>query len=98
DTMADSFGKKRPARQTTPFIVSIAWRVEKLKSMLTGKSPLLTRESERVAHSKTDFDNAESQRTFPQFPVTPFEQTIRQAGRKYAEAGMAPTPAEMNAG
>lgn len=96
DTMADCFGKKRPARQTTPFIVSIAWRMEKLKSMFTGKSPLLTRESARVAHSKTYFDNAKFLRTFPQFTFTPLEETIKRACRKYAEEGKAPAAAGMN--
>jgi nucleoside-diphosphate-sugar epimerase len=83
DAMAVSFGKKRPVRQTTPFVLGIAWRVEKLRSFFTGEKPILTKESARVAHSKTYFDNAKFLTTFPQFSFTPLEQTIQKACEKY---------------
>jgi dihydroflavonol-4-reductase len=83
NTMADCFGKKKPGRQTTPLLLSMAWRLEKLKSIITGKKPLLTKESAKVAHSKTYFDNAKFLQTFPQFSFTPLEQTIQKACTKY---------------
>jgi dihydroflavonol-4-reductase len=83
DTIADGFGKKRPARPTTPFLVAIAWRIEKLKSLFTGKKPLLTKESARVAHSKTNFDNRKLLQTVPGFSYTPLEQAIQTACKKY---------------
>jgi len=83
DTMAESFGKKKPVRETTPLLLGIAWRVEKIKSFFTGKKPLLTKQSAKVAHSKTYFDNAKFLKTFPQFSFTPLEQTIRKACEKY---------------
>jgi nucleoside-diphosphate-sugar epimerase len=83
DTMAGSFGKKTPSRQTTPFILGIAWRIEKIRSFFTGKKPLLTKESAKVAHSKTYFDNAKFLKTFPQFSFTPLEQTIQKACKNY---------------
>jgi dihydroflavonol-4-reductase len=83
DTMATSFGKKKPIRQTTPFLLSLAWRAEKLKSIFTGNKPLLTKESAKVADSKTYFDNAKFLKTFPQFSFTPLEQTIQRACEKY---------------
>jgi dihydroflavonol-4-reductase len=81
--MALNFGKKKPTRQTTPFLLSIAWRIEMLKSLITGKKPLLTRQSAKVAHSKTYFDNAKFLTAFPQFSFTPLEQTIQKACTKY---------------
>jgi dihydroflavonol-4-reductase len=89
DTMAGSFGKKKPGRQTTPFLLSVAWRLEKLKSFFTGKKPLLTKESAKVAHSKTYFDNNKFLKAFPQFSFTPLEQTIQKACEKYALAQQA---------
>jgi nucleoside-diphosphate-sugar epimerase len=83
DAIADGFGKKRPTRQTTPLLVAIAWRVEKLKSLFTGKKPLLTKESARVAHSKTNFDNRKLLQTLPGFSYTPLEQAIQIACKKY---------------
>ena len=49
DTIADSFGKKHPSRKATPFLNGIAWRMEKIKIIFSGKKPLLTKESARVA-------------------------------------------------
>jgi nucleoside-diphosphate-sugar epimerase len=81
--IAENFGKKKPAREATPFLLEIAWRVEKLKSLITGKSPLLTKESAKVGTSKTVFENAKFQAAFPDFRFTPLEQTIAKACAKY---------------
>ncbi|MBL7723206.1 MAG: NAD-dependent epimerase/dehydratase family protein [Chitinophagaceae bacterium] len=83
DTIADNFAKKRPARKATPFILKLAWRVEKIKSMFTGKKPLLTRESARVALSETFFENDKILKTLPGFSFTPVEETIKKACKKY---------------
>jgi dihydroflavonol-4-reductase len=83
DTMADGFGKKRPARETTPFLINIAWRLEKLKSVFTGHAPLLTRESARIAHSKTHFENDKILKALPGFSFTPLQESIRLACEKY---------------
>jgi len=85
DTMADCFKKKKASRQTTSFIINLAWRLEKIKSMLTGHKPLLTKESAKVAHSKTYFENEKFLRAFPGFSFTPLEQTISTACKRYAE-------------
>src|SRR4029079_11827444 len=53
NTIADGFNKKHPYREATRTMGEIAWRIEKMKSMLMGKKPLLTRETAKVAHSKT---------------------------------------------
>jgi nucleoside-diphosphate-sugar epimerase len=83
DTMAECFRKRKPAREATPFLLDIAWRTERLRSWLTGKKPLLTKESVKVATSKTYFDNAKFLKTFPQFSYTPLEQSIRRSCEKY---------------
>jgi dihydroflavonol-4-reductase len=83
DTIADGFGKKRPTRQTTPFLLSMAWRLEKIKSILTGKKPLITKESARVAQSQTWFENDKLLKALPGFSFTPLEETIKKACEKY---------------
>lgn len=86
DTMAEGFGKRKPYKQTTDFLVAIAWRWEKIKSLFTGSRPLLTRESGRVAHSKTLFENTKIKQALPGFVFTPLEQTIEAACRRYLDA------------
>ncbi len=85
DTIADSFGKKRPAGKITPLLLQLAWRTEKIKSFFTGKRPLLTRESARVAMSKTYFENDKLLRALPQFSFTPLEKSIKKACDKYSK-------------
>ena len=83
DTIADGFSKKRPARKTTPFLLGVAWRMEKLKSLFTRKKPLLTKESARVAQSQTWFENDKILKALQGFSFTPLEETIKKACEKY---------------
>lgn len=83
DTMAENFKKKKPAREASPFLLSIAWRIEKAKSFLTGKKPLLTKESAKVAVSKTYFENEKFLRAFPNFSFTPLDETVQKACAAY---------------
>ena len=85
ETIADGFGKKRPVKETTPFLIGVAWRLERLRSFFTRKPPLLTKETARVAYSKTYFENKNILSALPGFSFTPLEQTIRLACEKYSE-------------
>jgi dihydroflavonol-4-reductase len=85
DTIADGFHKKRPGRLATASLLGIAWRIEKLKSVFTGKKPLLTKESARVAVSKTWFENDKLLKAFPGFSFKPLEETIKKACEKYLQ-------------
>ena len=83
DTIALNMGKKKPTRPTTPFLMNIAWRMEKVKSFFSGKKPFLTKDSARVAQSKTYFENDKLLKALPGFSFTPLEQTITEASKKY---------------
>ncbi len=85
DTIAGAFGKKPPSKGTTPFLMSLAWRLERVKSFFTGKKPLLTKESARVAMSKTWFENDKLLKHLPGFSFTPLEETIRKTCEKYLD-------------
>jgi dihydroflavonol-4-reductase len=89
DTIADAFGKKRPSRLTTPFLMGVAWRLEKIKSIFTGKKPMLTKESARVAQSQTWFENDKLLKALPGFSFTPLEETIKKACEKYSPSNPA---------
>ncbi len=83
DTIADGFNKKHPSKQATPFLMNVAWRMEWFKSLFTGKNPLLTKESARVAISQTYFENDKLLEALPGFSFTPLEETIKKACEKY---------------
>jgi dihydroflavonol-4-reductase len=83
DTVAARFGKKPPTKQTTPFLMAIAWRMERFKTMFSDRIPLLTKESARVAQSKTFFESDKLLKALPGFSFTPLEETIKKACEKY---------------
>jgi nucleoside-diphosphate-sugar epimerase len=83
DTIAHCFGKKGPIKQATPFLMGIAWRMEKLRSLLTGRKPGITKETVRWAFSKTRFENDKILKALPGFSFTPLEQTIQRACKDY---------------
>lgn len=57
--------------------------MEKLKSIITGQKPLLTKESAKVAQTETIFDNTKLLKTLPDFKYKPLEATIKDACKKY---------------
>lgn len=83
NTIADGLKKKKPYRLATPAMGSIAWRLEKLKSLFSGKKPLLSRETARIAQSKTYFQNAKFLSRFPDFAFTPLDEAIQISCKQY---------------
>ena len=85
ETIAENFGKKKPTRAANPFLLGIAWRIEKIKSLLTGHKPLLTKESAKVACSQTWFENEKLLNALPGFTYRPLEETIKKACDQYKQ-------------
>ncbi|HEU4471666.1 MAG TPA: NAD-dependent epimerase/dehydratase family protein [Flavisolibacter sp.] len=86
NTIADGFGKRRPSREAGKVLGGLAWRMEAVKAMITCRKPLLTRETAKVAQSRTTFDNSALLRALPDFSYTPLEQVIKTACEKYTKA------------
>lgn len=83
ETIAKGLNKKPPYREAGPLLSSLAWRLEKMKASFTGKKPLLSRETAKIAQSKTYFDNSKLQKFLPDFNYTPLEQAILSASERY---------------
>jgi nucleoside-diphosphate-sugar epimerase len=86
DTIADGFGQRHPKWQATPFLSSIAWRMEKVKSFLKNAKPLLTKETARIALSKTYWQNDKILKALPGFSFMALESSITKACKNYADA------------
>ncbi|MFM2338907.1 MAG: hypothetical protein RL115_2100 [Bacteroidota bacterium] len=84
ETIANAFQTKPPTKLATSFLLNVAWRIEKLKAIFTGKKPLLTSESAKVAQSQTYFNNEKIIAALPHFSFTPLEKTIQNACKRYA--------------
>jgi dihydroflavonol-4-reductase len=86
DTIADGFGKKHPHKEATKTLGEITWRLEAVRSFLSGSKPLLTRETARVAHSRTSFDNSAILKALPGFQFAPLETVIKNSCENYLHA------------
>ena len=76
--MAKAFGKKPPSKKVTPLLAAIVWRLEAIKGMITGKAPLLTKETAATAQAKVHFDNSKFLKAFPDFTYHKIEDTIHR--------------------
>jgi dihydroflavonol-4-reductase len=84
--IADGFDKGHPHREATKAMGELAWRLESLKSLFTGKKPLLTRETAKIAHSKTSFDNSALLEALTGFEFIPLETVVKKSCDKYLAA------------
>lgn len=77
--IATTFNKPAPHKKVTPFLASIVWRLEAIKGMITGKAPLLTKETAATAQAVVHFDNSKFLKAFPEFKYRTIESTIERA-------------------
>jgi dihydroflavonol-4-reductase len=85
ETIATAMKRKAPSREATPFLGAVAWRIEKMKSIFTGKRPLLTRESAKIAQFTTFFENDKLLKTVEGFSFTPLQQAVTNAAARYLQ-------------
>jgi dihydroflavonol-4-reductase len=81
--IADAFSKKHPWLEGSSFLAAIGWRIEWVKSRITGKPALLTKESARLASGHTKFDNQKILKFLPNFRFTPLEETVNRCCSAY---------------
>lgn len=55
--IADGFNKKRPTIKVNKLATKIFWRIDWLVTKLTGKDPLLTRNSAKSSHNKSYYSS-----------------------------------------
>ncbi len=76
--IANAFHKKPPHKKVTAFLAEIVWRLEGIKGLITGKSPLLTKETARTARATVSFDNSKLLKAFPEFQYRPMKDSIER--------------------
>jgi dihydroflavonol-4-reductase len=86
EEIAKVLHKKQANIRVTPLLREIAWRVEWLKSKITGKHPLVTQETARISGTTFYFNNEKSLKAFPDFTYTPIFKTIKETGEQFLEA------------
>ncbi|MBO9152985.1 NAD-dependent epimerase/dehydratase family protein [Chitinophaga sp. GCM10012297] len=84
--MAETLGKKPPHIAAKPWMAALVWRVEKLRSLFTGKRPLITRETARTAQLKVFYNSGKITQTLPGFRFRPMEETVTDVSKAYLAA------------
>ena len=85
DKIANGLSKASPKIYATPFLTQIAWRLDWMKSQISGKDPLITKESARTAHKVLQYDNCKLLGFIP-FGYKSIDTTIQDIAIIYKES------------
>lgn len=85
-SMAQGFGKRPPHRYANRVLGEVAWRMEAVKGFFTGSKPLLSKETAKIAHNHTSFDNSALLQLLPAFRYQPLDSVIKDACIRYQRA------------
>jgi dihydroflavonol-4-reductase len=76
DVMHEAFDKPKPNIKAGKFLTGFAWRAEKVRTLLTGAKPLITKETSRSANRISRFSNEKIIKVFPDFKFISLEKSI----------------------
>jgi nucleoside-diphosphate-sugar epimerase len=76
DLMHAEFGKPPASIRVGPFLAGLGWRAEKIRSILTGTEPVITRETSNAANYSYEFSSAKIQQALG-FKFTPIGQSVK---------------------
>lgn len=77
DMIAEAMHKPKPSVKATHFLSNMVWRMEKVRTSLTGKAPLITRETARTAQLKCYYEN-KKYHGFSGRALVPVKETIQR--------------------
>jgi len=80
--IADEFNKKRPSIKVTKLMSAIGWRLEKIKAVLTGRSPMLTKQSSKSIHNKQYYSSEKIIKAL-NYKFEPTSETIKNVCELY---------------
>lgn len=78
--IAEDLNRPKPHIKVTPFLKEVAWRLEWVKSLITRKSPLITKETANKSMTNSSYSNKKISEALS-YKFTP----IRESVKKYSE-------------
>jgi dihydroflavonol-4-reductase len=84
--VADALQVKRPDIKTTPFLAAIAWRIEWLRTKITHKKSLITKETAQTASHDFEYSSKKFLAAFPNFKFISLEKMIHDTCEKYKQS------------
>ncbi len=83
-TIAKNLNVSPPRFHATPFLSGLAWRMEKLRSLFSGKPTLITRETTYSAQQKYLYSHQKISQAL-NFSFTPLERTLEELCALYLQ-------------
>jgi nucleoside-diphosphate-sugar epimerase len=83
--IADAMHKPRPSLEANPLLTGIAWRLEWLKSRLTGSEALITKETARYTQMDFEYKNDKVKAALG-IEFKPVKQTIEETAPIYLQS------------
>ncbi|MCS6933935.1 MAG: NAD-dependent epimerase/dehydratase family protein [Chitinophagales bacterium] len=85
DLISESLGVSPPRVHAGDVLLGVAWRLEGIKSLITGKSPVITRDMANISATSFSFSNRKISE-FLGYTFRPVEDTIRQTAAAYLDS------------
>ena len=82
EQVAAALGKRPPTVRVPPLLTRVLWPIEAVRSWLTGKAPLITRETARSASSQYRFDGRRIGQV-TDFQYRPLGETLRRVANAF---------------
>lgn len=84
--MAGALNKKPPRYAATPVMTGIAWRLNRLRTNLSGKRSLITKETAINSNTRSFYNNTSLIKALPGFSYTPIGHTIDRMARSFTNS------------
>ncbi|MEE9438224.1 MAG: NAD-dependent epimerase/dehydratase family protein, partial [Saprospiraceae bacterium] len=84
DKMTTAMNKKPPSKPAPKWMLQILWRYERIRSILTNATPLITKESIISTANFSKYNNSKSL-SIPGFSYRNFKDTIKEFSEKYVK-------------
>lgn len=85
DTILKTWNRKTTSTFASPFLLGLGWRLEKLWSLITNRTPRITKETARAAHEINRFDGSSITRTLTNFKYRPASDYLTEAAAYFRQ-------------
>jgi len=85
DWIAEYYDKPGPKHLANPWKSEIAWRLFHLRKLITGKKPLITKETAQTANNKYFYSNKKILNTIG-FQFLPIEQSVKDSCKLFTQS------------
>lgn len=82
DKIAETMNRKKPSVKVGRTFAAVIWRLEAIRSLLTGADPLITKETARSAYKNVFFRSDKIQQTFD-YSFLPLETSVARICRSF---------------